>query len=105
MAVESDTNLWDKIVGMAVAAVGGMIAYVFRNTNDRINKLENLMVTKEDFERHAQHDEKIQAGIQHELELHRNHVEKIFDMMREMEQASHDNHVALINAINERVVK
>lgn len=102
MAMETDVGVWDKIVAAGIAGVAGLITWVFKNTHARIDRIEEHMVTKEEFERHAKLDESVQATIQQELTTSRNHVAKIFDQMRDMEKNSHEHHVALLNAINQR---
>ncbi len=102
MSVESDLGFWEKTISAGAIAITGLVAYVFKGTNLRIDRLENLMVTKAEFERHSELDESVQAAIQKELEISRNHVVKIFDQMRDMEKSSHENHIVLINAINIR---
>ena len=102
MSVEPDLGLWEKIVSAGAIAITGLVAYVFKGTNSRIDRLESLMVTKAEFERHSELDESVQATIQQELATSRSTVVKIFEQMRDMEQNSHDQHIALLNAINIR---
>jgi hypothetical protein len=99
VAVETDVGVWDKIIGLGVAGVGGLVGFVFKHTNDRIDRLEATMMSKEDFEVATQNANEIRAAIKSELAEGRVSFAKIFDQMREMDQRSYQQHIDLLTAV------
>ena len=100
LSAVTEGDVFQKIaagVGAALAALG---TWAWSHTHSRIDRLETRTITKEDFQMHAESDERIMGKIEEEQSTQREHIGKIFDQMRDMEAKSHEQHVELLNAIH-----
>ena len=106
-----DPDLWAKIAGGFGTALAALGTWAWGHTHkriedaekrvmERLEKIENKAISRDDFDAHAHNDEKVQGSIKEELEVQRGHIGKIYDQMRDMEQKGHERHVELLNAIH-----
>ena len=103
-------------LGVAVTALG---TWAWNSTHKKIDDMAAKIPSKESLDSigkriddHTLEDNKQQTAIKDELTLHRGHIAKIFDRLtdmdatseqryRELTEKSHEQHVALLNAIHE----
>lgn len=104
----SDTELWQKFTEWLWAPLGGLLGVVWSQLTGKINdmkegvsRLEERTISRTTFEDHMETDEKVQGQLREELQVHREHIARIFEQMRDIEGKAHERHIELLNAIHE----
>ena len=114
-----DAGILGKLLAGAGAALAALGTWAWRHTHSRIDrvdtakadkdafdklaaKVENHTISKDAFEQHVKSDERQLSDLNIQIGTQRSHIAKIFDQMRDMENAAHARHVELLNAVHDK---
>lgn len=89
-----------KIIDYAWALVGGLLMIIWGMLNHRIST--NHKVINDRLTEHKESVDTRFQGIDHEQDIQRGHIAKIFDKLEEHSQASVNRHIELLNALHDQ---